>query len=328
MPRKKTVADQVGSAIDDSKSPTKFKDFKRKLLNYPDAKEAAKWVAEHAESDWDERYGAEHQRIKVWLKEAEQEYQQSLAEITRLKQERDQTDKFKAVDDPNNRIPVWKWPMKDMFTYVMTLSFMATVMAMGGANVYAILMSSGNPVFLEQPGLAITIAALMPAASYVLKGFTSLIKLDELRKRYTLSIFSLATLTTFIWIILFATTFDGISSGFDMDSLLEADATNTASKWMTACQLLGEFFISAALGIHAANIGAKYGEPRIADNTERAARDQAVHAATPEHKKISDRYADLKGQDAMFEAQKSKFVNEEVAEFYDLRSRQHSLNDL
>jgi len=248
--------------------------------------------------------------------------------MTRLKKERDQTDKFNAMDDPDNRLPVWQWALKDGLAYIITLIFMVTVMAMGGANVFAILMSSGNEVFLENPTLAITIAALMPAASHVLKSFTSLIKLDQIRERYTMVIFALATITTFVWIILFATTYEGISSGIDLDKMLEPDSSGAANTWMTACQLLGEFFISAALGIHAANIGAKYGSPRIADSIERAARDLAVLSFEPEYKKTADRYAELSGQNATFEAQQAKYVNEKVAAFYDLCQRQHSLEDL
>ncbi len=319
MPRKKTPAQKLASGSKLNKKPeSPLKSFIQLLAHHPDLQESANLVEDYSIQDWQSRDDHDYYKEKLKKDALKGQYDRSTETLTRLQTERDQSDSFVEQDDPKSRKPFWEWDPIDMVSITLTNIFMSLSMFMGAANVYAILMATGEDVFLDNPVLAACIAAIMPSASFALKCYASLIEIDRTRKRlinYLLA--SLAVVIT-LWIGLFAYTFEGVSS-FSFDPV-------ETGGWTTGLQLLGEFLISTSLGVYATKIAARYQTPHIATSVRHQARSQAVMDFLPEHEALEARYAEACARVERLEADRAKHVSEQLALFYDLHRRHQMLD--
>lgn len=90
----------------------------------------------------------------------------------------------------------------------MLVPSLLAVMGMGAANIYANLMAAGEPVFLEQPWLAVCLSALVPCGSTALKFISHFFDHAYTKKRYALGVYVLTILAIAGWSVTFSLNFN------------------------------------------------------------------------------------------------------------------------
>jgi hypothetical protein len=115
-------------------------------------------------------------------------------------------------------------------------------------NVYAILLATGEVVFIEDKYKAMAIAALAPAVSTAIKNLPNFFYSVGHKHACERAIYGVTALSAILWIGLFAYSFEGVSGGMpDLSDLsLEGD---TVAHWQTFSQLWVEVMCAASLFI-------------------------------------------------------------------------------
>lgn len=329
MPKKKPVSERLAetgtAGLSVQQANLAPPDFIRKLLNHPDPREAAKMVAEHATNEFDARHGAEIERLKLKQAELDERYKSTGERIEQIEHAMKNTPRYKkAGGDKGSRTPWREWHSRDRLLIVAILIFLSLASFMSGANVYAVLMSSGNVVFLDDPWLAVCLAALAPTASMSVKFITNRLHFDSTRRRFALCAYVLTALVIAAWTVLFADNFSGISGEIDWNALLESDQAST-EKYFLWTQLGAEMLVAASLFLAAEDIWLKYQPDNFLDNPEFLALKRAHDALAPEHQRVGIDRAEFHGQLAEITAKREAFINEQVAEYINLRSRSNNL---
>ena len=123
------------------------------------------------------------------------------------------------------------------------------VLCIGAGNVYAIIMASGTPVFLEEPALARSLSAILPIGAFALEFFKRHLISDTAKRRYTKGVYILCALLLITWIILFAIVFGAASDqSIDLDAMMNGESeADPLGRAFTVIQLLAELFVGAAL---------------------------------------------------------------------------------
>lgn len=143
--------------------------------------------------------------------------------------------------------PFLQWGWYNITNVSIITTVLVLLLGLGVANVATTILSSGIPIFLEQPWVAWMLGGLVPAASFTLKYFYHVFRLDRTRYLYAMTIYAVAIVLLFLWVILFAATFDGVTGGVDWESLGSGGGHDWLGQLRTAVQILGEVFCGAAL---------------------------------------------------------------------------------
>ena len=219
--------------------------FARKLVASPETKKAIKLIEEQAGLAFDQEMGGELHELEARVSETEEVCNRSLKALFALEDQKQKTrSHIKIGATAENSTSFGNWQTKDKNVFLLSLCLTTIILCTGAANLYANFMSSGEPVFLESPWIAILLSVLLPCASVSLKFIGDYLESDAARSLYIRLVFVLTGIVVLAWTLLFAMNFHGVSSGFDLENL---EGTSSTSIWLTWTQILAEMLCAAIL---------------------------------------------------------------------------------
>ncbi len=297
--------------------------FLRSYLTYQDFQKALKIVEEQARLVWEKHFIAELKRLGLDIKVIENTFLKSSKIMASLMDKRASTKPYIQIaqlygDGENKTISFAQWRSKDKVIVVVSLTSALVVLFMGAANVYANIMGSGNPTFIENSYLAVIISMLLPAGAVAMKFVTDIFESDKTKARYVKTLNILTVVAMLAWTVLFAQTFDGQSAGIDLDEMLKA---NPASSMLTWIQLLAELLVGFVLCQTASDTHAKYAQNSYIRNPERTEIEAVLEEHSDSHEALRDDLNSRTGREAELNAGCQIFVNEMVALFLNMRGR-------
>ena len=186
--------------------------------------------------------------------------------------------------------------------------FLLAAMGMGAANVYANLMASGEPVFIEQPWLAVFLSGLVPAGATALKFISGFFDYARTKKRYALSIYVVTALVLLIWSVSFSLNFTGVTGGMDWDAFGQDDGGK--GPFLVWIQIVAEILVAAALFLAAEDIYLKYAPDSYIENLDYLNSAKALKAHSAEHDALRDTRNANHARIAQLTAARQAFINE------------------
>ncbi|GJL49744.1 MAG: hypothetical protein NPIRA01_09710 [Nitrospirales bacterium] len=297
--------------------------FLRMLLSHPDIKEAKRLVAEQAKLVWEKFFGAELERLGLEVQAIEGAFAKSSDILASLMDRLGQTNPYIPAahmygKGEDQYIPFSRWRSKDKVIVISSLCFALVVLTMSAANVYANILGSGNPIFIDQPFLALIISALLPAGSVAMKFTADIFESDKTRGFYKKSLYVLSVLALLAWTVLFALNFHGLSSEINFDDLEGSNPTSSALTWV---QLLAELLVGFVLCHVASDTYSKYAPNAFIRNPEYAEIESAIQEHFPSHDPLREQRNTTRGRQTELKASQSLFVNEIVALYIAMRRR-------
>ncbi len=136
-----------------------------------------------------------------------------------------------------------------------------TALLIGAGNIYSIIMASGQPVFLDDPALAVALSAILPIGAFALEFFKRQFSTDKAKRRYMMTVYALCAVLLIAWIILFAMVFGSAADqSIDLSSMMSDSnhETDYLPQAFTIIQLLAELFVGAALFMTGGELFAKH----------------------------------------------------------------------
>jgi hypothetical protein len=118
------------------------------------------------------------------------------------------------------------------------------MLVVSAVNLNAILISSGELVFLESPWKAWMISVLAPLSSICIKLVPLGFEFPQTKKLFLKFLYSLTALAIILWMVLIAQTFQGMGGDLDVDALLESGQN---SQLYVFTQLCVEILVAASL---------------------------------------------------------------------------------
>lgn len=316
-------------------SRTEPADFVQKMLLHPDPKEAATIVGEQAGLLFDQSAnGQELAQLSTAQPELESSFKTSKLRQEQLEDKLKNTSQFiKCADlrggtDTQNqtRTSFLQWSGRDQIAMVMLGTCLIAAMVMGAANVFSNLISSGQPIFLEHPWMAIAISTLIPAGSCAIKFIGNFFEFSLSKKRFALFIYSATSLVLLVWSGLFAHEFTGVTGGLDVESMINSSSTHSgALVWV---QLVAEILVAAALFIAAEDIAFKYAPECYRENPDYLNTINARNQHLTAHNALRDQRGQAHARMVVLQATRTIAINEAVADFMVKSRRFHSLNQL
>ena len=298
--------------------------FIRMLLTHPDIKEALKLVKDHAGQAFDRAYAAAMEALTLDCAEWDERADASRDELHALEQQQQATNPHITVSrlrggEESITIPFRRWDLKDQLVFPLTLLLMVLVLCAGSANVYSAILAEAQPVFLEQPFLAMFLACLLPAGSVAIHSLGDLLPSDRSRERFMRAILLLTALFLVVWAILFGFNFQIGDNAMDFDTLGEpTDHTATA---FTIVQLLAEMLCGAALFLIAGHIHRRYcGETTIPNPEFLTLRDH-IADLRPIREDAHERRKASRGRMMQLRAMREAHIAEHVALYLAMRRR-------
>ncbi|MEO0423893.1 MAG: hypothetical protein AAF184_16255 [Pseudomonadota bacterium] len=346
MPRKKrTTQDRlVTAAGGKSARPApsgSIEEMIRALAHHTDADAAAALIREQAGHLYDAEHGRQHAQLELEVEAVEGRYQQSDSRLRALdakcanttRDMRTSARHLPSADSvargeknegeggappPDLAIPYTRWALRDQISFIMISIGLVLALGMGGANVYANLMASGQPVFIEQPILAVFLSGLLPAGSTALKFISGFFEYSRTKKRYALIVYILTAIVLLAWCIAFSLNFTGVAGGFDWDTVGKSDGKGPV---LVGLQLSAELLVAAALFLAAEDISLRYAPHSFVASPEYLNASRALAAHEKTHKVLADRRSALVGQLRALDAAREAVINQHLTAYIALRSR-------
>ncbi len=302
--------------------------FAHKLLRYPNPKAALEVVNEQAALVFDSEH-SEHITLKREIDALDNQFADSSGVLHDLENTLNTTKRHikcatELSDSELSYISPRDWKLKDKILFLLIAVMFPSAMVMGASNVYANLMSSGTPAFIENPWLAVSLSFIMPVAATAIKFVTQFIDSDLWRRRYSLMIYVMTFMLLLAWTVLFAMSYSGISGAMDTDVFAESSNTGNLLVWS---QLAVEIFAASALFLAAEDIYLRYAPETNMVNPEHTEVEKALKIHRAQHKKLcaltNEKYARLN----VLNAKRQAHINEKSVEFIDLQTRFNAANN-
>jgi len=305
-------------------------DIGRKLSRHHDAGEAMRIIEEQAGLEFDVQKRGGIQTLQLESAELDARYEVSSETLNELEKQKAGTKRYMKsshlyAGSDNRAVEFKDWLVKDKFLILLIGVCLVSALGMGAGNIYANLMSSGNPIFIEDPWLAAMLSALLPIASVAVKFVTNFMSLDKSRKRYAITIYALTLTTLAIWSVLFAMNFSGVSGGIDWEALESAGNSGPALVWS---QMLLEMLAGAALFLAAEDIYMRYAPDVYVENLEYLEIEKALKTHLPQHEALCARRAEIQGRLNALLAERQAFINHKLADYVSLRARLDAASDI
>ncbi|MDR4468472.1 MAG: hypothetical protein MRJ68_09265 [Nitrospira sp.] len=303
----------------------------RTMLTHPNLKKATKEVEQHAGLDFDRAYGSEMESLKLEgaaLDERVSRCAEALRETQ--KQQRNTKGHLKVADITTGTggqdSSYWKWTLKDQIVFPLTILLMTLVLGAGSANVFSAIMMGGEPVFLENPTLAVMLSFLLPAGSAAIHVLGDLLERDRSRHRYTLVLLGMTATTLLAWTFLFAQNFQIGASGIDWDGLgQENDSTASA---FTFVQLLAEMLCGSCLFLGATHIHSRYSRDAVATSPEGEYLTREGQARQSAYNALEEQRRGVRGRYMQLQSMRLKHIGEQKSLFVSLRRRYDETNPI
>lgn len=217
------------------------------------------------------------------------------------------------------------WELDDIAKLIFILPALLTTLCISFANVLANLKASGEVVFIEQPILAVYIALLSPAGSIAMKFIGDIFKTDRAKKRYATWVYTITATVFVLWIVAFSQQFHGVSSGVDLDAIVDGDGGKGSQ--LVLLQLLSEVLVAASLALAAQTILSKYYAPTQKRNPAYIALEQRRDEHLAAHEKLRDERNQTHARLVELRAARQAFVNDYLADYAALLARYQAAND-
>ncbi len=300
-----------------------IREFIRMLLDHPDLKEAKKMVAEHAKLLWKKTWGAELESVKLDVKTIESSFAKASDIHSSLTNKLRNTKAYVPAasvygEKDSKGIPFADWQSKDKVIVVLSLIAALVVLTMGAANVYANILGSGNPIFIEQPYLAVIISMLVPTGSIAMKFVTDKFESDRTKAMYTKTLSFLAVLALLTWTVLFALNFHGLSADIDFEGMGETSPTASALTWI---QLLAELLVEFVLCQTASDTYAKYAPNAFVRNPEYIEIESTLNEHAKPYEALGKERNPKRGRDMELTVSEQLFIEESVVLYLNMRRR-------
>lgn len=217
------------------------------------------------------------------------------------------------------------WALDDIAKLIFILPALLMTLCISFANVLANLKASGEIVFIDQPILAVFIALLAPAGSISMKFIGDIFISDSAKKCYASWLYLLTAIVFVLWIVAFSQQFHGVSSGVDLDALINGDSGKGSQ--LVLLQLLAEVLVAASLALAAQTILAKYYAPNRKKNPVYIALEQRRDEHLSSHTKLRDERNDTHARLVELRAARTAFINEYLAGYAASLARHQAAND-
>lgn len=294
------------------------RNFARDMLRHPDSKLAAQLIADHAGLVFDQQHGGDIVCLNFDLKELNERYKKSEDQINEKEDKVKNTPQFIKCAQSDSAT---KMTFNDKCLVCFMLLGSLVCMVMGAANVYANLIASGEPVFLENPWIAVSLSMLVPMASLALKFISNFYEYASTKKSYALFIYGLSALLIVLWTVLFSLNFSGASGGVDWDSLGSDNSDASALVWV---QLFCEILISVALFLAIDDVLLKYSPTAFTENVAHLNTKKSYESHCADHEKLRISRNEILLKLTSLEKEREKSVLESVAAFHAVRARRQS----
>ena len=302
-----------------SKGPKDEKDRTlMELAELPNEKQAMAAMKAHAALEWDVEFGAELTATIQARQHVEARFVSCNDNLTEMAKRLSRTDplisarKHKSSKD-DEPVP---WRNYDVGLFFLAGSGGVLAAALGAGNLYANMIASMSPVFLETPALAMGLSMLMPLGSLSLKFASDYFPTSRNRKRYELSIFLATTGALVVWAYLFAQTFPGVAAPMDFDTLLTGAQGGSS---LVLAQLAVELLAGSSLWIAASGIYRKYQPDTLNDNPAYTALLRAVKAQRSYVAELSEQYGAFQGEVSRLEAERDLHISKRCIKLAALR---------
>lgn len=293
-----------------------------RIAIFHDLKESAPIIAEEASNIFDVNNCGELGRLKLEQEEFDEMFSASKIRLKELQYKLENAEQL-SKSAPSGNAPPHRWDIRDIITYSFAMILVPVVFLMGGANVYANLMASGQLVFIENPWIAVCLSCIVPAGSVALKFISNFFETYKTKKFYTMFIFGLTALIMLIWCIAFSLNFSGISGSIDWDSMGESKGKGSL---LVLTQLLAEILIGTALFLAADDIAQKHAqEPR---STELRNAQAAYDRHSAKHEILRDKRNAIHALIIKLTAAKQSSINASLLDAHTFRARYNNANSI
>lgn len=297
------------------------REYFRKLVMLEDQKKAEQEARTYCEKLYRITYGEEMSRLKSEIAEDEQRSKQLIKAIAAQEQLIAKTDRMIRVQDKLKReVPDKKdrnlrtW--LDILLGILCLFAAGFVLLMGASNVFSIIMSSGAPIFLEEPRLAWMLSGLLPLGAFSLEFFKRHLQSDRGKRFYTITIFALSAILLLAWVVLFALVFGSPGDdALDFDKLLKPAGEDHLGKAFTMVQLLAELMVGAALFTSGADLFAKHSPTRLVTSPDYEDAVAVLSAMQKDYAPIGANIHQKKARLDVLEQGASLYASERVVEY-------------
>ncbi len=304
-------------------APSPTPDFNRNILRFPNPEQAAVMVGEHAGLNFDMAQ-PEQELLTLELAELDEDILASKKYSVKLDDDVKNTPQYiKSCGDKEDKNSFSNWGSFDQFAFVLASIALMIALVISAANVYANLINSGDPIYIEQPLIAVFISLLAPAGSIAVKFISHFFDSPRHQKRYTNGIFLLTGLSFFAWVVLFSLNYSGATSGMDWDDLGESSSKGSM---LVFIQLFAEILVGGALFLAAQDIYSKYSPDIYVENIAylNAVKKRDDHAI--QHESLCEKRRSKHLALTKLKAERQAFINEKTAAFVAERSRLNALN--
>lgn len=295
--------------------------FLRDMLHHPDANDGASIVEQHAGLTFDRDHPELHS-LRIEVAELKGRFERSTVVLLHLEAKRNGTKRVrKLVSDQsfeNGKRAFRTWLRLDQVQFALFHVASIGCLTMGTATVFANLMASGQPVFIERPWLAMCLSALPSCGSIALKAVLPLFESARAKHFYKCVIFGLTGLALLTWTFTFAANFTGITPDIDSENVL---TTSAAGASLVFSQLIAELLIAGSLFLAADEIASKYTHYDYAQDGEFFQSDSAVNAHLVDHDLLKAPYLLKTGQLDALLAARQVFIDEQMAAYRALQAR-------
>lgn len=286
-------------SITDSK-PHLDKNFLRMLARM-DEKIANGMLTHSIETQWTTRHGREHEEERLKVQSLSDDYDAAQTTVDKLSKQRSRTDDVVPSAEIHG-----ERSRKDWLIIVLYGVGSIGAMALGAANLFAGMQSSGLPLMTENVWLCLGLSCLMPLSSLSLKAIgTTFLDSDHARKQYFRGLLAFLILALIAWTILFSINFPGLSGGVDLDAMLSMSSFGSPLVW---CQLVVELLAGTSLAMAAEATYQRGSKLTYTDSPHRLVLDQRSERARAERDAVRGALADARGRLAVMDAQKALWL--------------------
>ena len=290
------------------------------------ADKGQKCITEQAGLIFDEQHGS-IEAIKAERDEAKRLYEEAIC---------DSKVSRKTVNDLPAYVPVMQahdnsaasmfdfasWRGQDLIQLVLFGTLTLLCMALSVVNVQVNIMASQELVFIESPWKSWVIAMLAPAAATSIKMLPHIFASVSWQDKCKKVIYGLTALMSFIWIVQFSQTFDGIGAQPSLSDLLNEQGS---SDYFVLVQLLAEVMIAATLFIAVQNLLDAYNPSTLKANPSRLIASEQLRIDKSACDKAFKTYQDADNKLVAHKAARQAFINEQLSAFAIALARHQAL---
>ncbi len=291
-------------------------EYVRRLRHMSDNDLAVQAAIEFADNVFEQQYGQEYATLVKRRETLEQLHSQRKAIMIAALERVVRTDPFVYMEDPHTKKtdskPFKEWGLADKVGLCLCLAGAVATAGIGFSNVYAAMMASGEPIYIEQPLLPALTACSLPLASLAIERLNHFFKTDQTKHRYTLGIFSSTAVFAILWVLAFSTQFS--SAGGDIDLMAIVESSGGKSDHLVRVQLLLEVFTASSLGLAVDSIVRRHSPDNQNDSPQLVKHEKAFETAKAKFDEVDVELNDCLGRIAFLDSERDHTILHHVSD--------------